>query len=171
VVAGRTLAGSAFAPDDPDVEGYLILDWRAFAVWREEEDLVLGHPHDPFDRIDCRQSSRHVVVSADGVTLADSTRPVLLMETPLPLRFYFPRADVNVSALVESTTRSVCAYKGYASYWSAVVGGHVLEDVAWTYEEPLHDAVPVRDLVGFFTERLDLTVDGRPVERPVTPWS
>jgi hypothetical protein len=44
-------------------------------------------------------------------------------------------------------------------------------DIAWTYPEPLHDAERVRDLVCFFSERTDLSVDGVHVDRPVTPWS
>jgi uncharacterized protein (DUF427 family) len=60
-----TLAGAAFAAEDADLAGYVILGWDAFTHWHEEEQLVLGHPHDPFDRIDCLASSRHVVVPRD----------------------------------------------------------------------------------------------------------
>jgi uncharacterized protein (DUF427 family) len=44
-------------------------------------------------------------------------------------------------------------------------------DVAWTYHEPRHDAEPVRDRICFFDERVDVIVDGRRHDRPVTPWS
>jgi uncharacterized protein (DUF427 family) len=170
-VGETALTGAGFAPDDPELDGYVVLDWDAFSQWREEEDVVLGHPHDPFDRIDCRRSSRHVVVSVDGTVLAESREAVLLTETPLPLRFYFPREHVNQETLVPTDSTSVCAYKGHASYWSAHLDGQVLRDVAWSYADPLHDAVPVAGMVAFFTERLDLSLDGRTVERPVTPWS
>ena len=43
----RVLAGAAFRPDDPDLAGYVLLDWNAFDEWREEEQIVMGHPHDP----------------------------------------------------------------------------------------------------------------------------
>jgi uncharacterized protein (DUF427 family) len=66
-----------------------------------------------------------------------------------------------------STRRTVCAYKGYATYWS--LPGE--DDLAWTYEEPLHDAERVRGLLAFFNERVDLEVDGEPEQRPVTQWS
>jgi uncharacterized protein (DUF427 family) len=71
-------------------------------------------------------------------------------------------------ALEPSDTASYCAYKGRASYLS-VPGGP--RDVAWTYHEPLHDALQVRDRVCFFDERVDVFVDGALRERPVTPWS
>jgi uncharacterized protein (DUF427 family) len=165
------LDGAAFAPDDPALEGYLVLDWAAFDQWREEDEVVIGHPHDPFDRIDALRSSRHVVVSADGVVLAESTRPTLLFETPLTTRYYLPREDVSWDLLVPSESHTVCAYKGVASYWTARLPGRDLPDIAWTYEEPLSDARDVAGLVAFLTERLDLVIDGTPVERPVTPWS
>lgn len=165
------LDGAAFAPDDPELEDYVVLDWTAFDQWREEDDVVVAHPHDPFDRIDVLRSSRHVVVSSQGVVLADSSRPALLFETPLPTRYYLPREDVTWDLLAPSESHTVCAYKGEASYWTARLPGHDLPDIAWTYEEPLHDASDVARMVAFYTERLDLVVDGTPIDRPVTPWS
>jgi uncharacterized protein (DUF427 family) len=165
------LPGAAFAADDPDLAGYVVLDWSSFTEWREEEESVAGHPRDPFDRIDCLRSSRRVVISRDGVTLAESSRPTLLFETPLPTRYYLPREDVAMELLRPTEFRSVCAYKGRARYWSAEVGGRLVKNVAWSYEDPRHDALPVRDMVAFFTERLDLTLDGVALERPLTPWS
>ena len=132
---------------------------------------MMGHPHDPFDRIDCLRSSRRVTLRADGQVLADSDRVTLLFETPLTVRYYFPREDVVSELLEPSSRHTVCAYKGQASYWSARLGERVLHDIAWSYEDPLHDALPVRELIAFFTERLDLTVDGVDLPRPVTPWS
>jgi uncharacterized protein (DUF427 family) len=158
--AGADLPGAAFRPEDPDLAGYVVLDWDAFTQWYEEDEPVMGHPHDPFDRIDCLRSSRRIQVAYEGVTLADTTRATLLFETPLPPRYYVPREDVSMDLLERSDSHTVCAYKGRASYWSARVGDALLEDIAWSYEDPLHDAAPVRDLIAFYTERLDRTVDG-----------
>jgi len=165
------LPSAAFRPDDSDMAGYVIVDWDAFSQWYEEDEPVMGHPHDPFDRIDCLRSTRRVQVSHKGVSLADTSRPTLLFETPITTRFYIPRADVAMDLLEPSDTHTVCAYKGQASYWSARVGPDLLTDIAWYYPDPLHDALPVRDLIAFFTERLDLTIDGEPQRRPRTPWS
>ncbi|HSN10834.1 MAG TPA: DUF427 domain-containing protein [Propionibacteriaceae bacterium] len=165
------LAEAGFRPDDADLAGYVVLDWAAFTEWYDEDELLVAHPRDPFKRVECLRSSRHVQVAVDGVVLADTTRATLLCETLLPTRYYIPAEDVAMDLLVPSDTHTLCAYKGRASYWSARVGETFVKDIAWTYREPLHDAVPVRDRVAFFTERLDLTVDGRPHERPRTPWS
>lgn len=47
----------------------------------------------------------------------------------------------------------------------------MVPDLAWTHEEPLHDAEPVRGLVSFFTERADVVLDGVALPLPITPWS
>jgi uncharacterized protein (DUF427 family) len=167
VIAGdETGAAAAFRPDDHDLADYVILEFNAFE-WREEDEPIVSHPHDPFSRIDVLRSSRHIRVEYDGRLLAESTRPMLLFETLLPVRFYLRREDVVVR-LDHSDAATYCAYKGRASYYSVPDGP---KDIAWTYHEPLHDAEPVRDLICFFDERLDVTVDGERRDRPVTPWS
>ena len=169
-VGQHVLAATSFRPDDPDLAGYVSLDFGAF-TWLEEDEEVVGHPHDPFKRIDALRSSRHVVVALNGTVLADTTRAVALLETGLPTRWYFPREDVRMELLESSSHRTTCAYKGHASYYSVMDARASGRDIAWTYPEPLHDAEHVRDLVCFFSERTDLSVDGAHVVRPVTPWS
>jgi uncharacterized protein (DUF427 family) len=170
----RTEAGSrpgaGFRLADPDLADYVVLDFAAFDAWYEEDVLNLGHPRDPFHRIDALPSSRRVRIERDGELLAESSRPVLLFETLLPTRFYLPPEDVRVE-LVPSPTKSTCAYKGHAGYWSAQLSGGVEADLAWTYPEPLPEAAAVRGLVAFFDERVDVVLDGERHPRPVTAWS
>ena len=82
-VRGDASAGRTF--DDPDLAGYVAFDADAFDRWLEEDDPVLGHPRDPYARVDVRHSSRRVRVERAGEVLADSARPLLLFETALPL--------------------------------------------------------------------------------------
>jgi uncharacterized protein (DUF427 family) len=149
-----------FRPDDPDLGGRVLLDFSKFD-WVEEDQPITGHAHDPYKRIDVLRSDRHVVVELDGMVLAESRRPMALYETLLPTRWYLPREDVRLDLLTPSDTHTVCAYKGQASYLSADLDGGT--DIAWFYPEPLDDAVPVRDLVAFWSERSELTVDGERV--------
>jgi uncharacterized protein (DUF427 family) len=41
----------------------------------------------------------------------------------------------------------------------------------WTYEDPRHEAVPVRGLLSFYAEHTDYVIDGERIPRPVTEWS
>ena len=168
--AGQHRPAAGFLPGDPDLAGLVVLDFTAFDAWYEEDEHNVSHPRDPFHRIDVLPSSRRIRVELDGQVLAESARPMLLFETLLPTRYYLPRADVT-AGLTASPTRTWCAYKGQAAYFSVTVAGREVPDLAWTYEDPRHDAVPVRDLVAFFDEKIDVIVDGKPQARPVTPWS
>jgi uncharacterized protein (DUF427 family) len=170
VVPTFAVPDDAIDADDPavvsdEIEGYAILDFGAFDSWQEEDERLIGHPRDPFHRIDIRRSSRHVVIERDGRLLAESTRPTLLFETGLPVRFYIPREDV-VAELEPSDRRSVCAYKGEAGYFS--VDGL---DLVWTYEDPLFEAAPIKGLVAFYDEQVDVTVDGKRRARPITKFA
>jgi uncharacterized protein (DUF427 family) len=155
---------------DGDLHDVVVVDFDGVDAWYEEDERIVGHPRDPFHRIDVLPSSRHVRLELNGQVLAESSRPVLLFETLLPTRFYLPREDVRCE-LRPSATRTYCAYKGQASYWSAVLDGTVVADLAWSYPDPLLDAEPVGGLMAFFDERIDLVVDGVGRDRPVTPWS
>jgi uncharacterized protein (DUF427 family) len=153
----------------PDLDGYVTFAWDDFDAWFEEDDELTTHAIDPYHRVDVRRSSRHVVVSSGGHVLADTTRPHALFETGLPTRWYLPREDVRAE-LEPSELMTSCAYKGTAAYFSVRAGDELLENIAWSYREPRHDAQDVRDLVCFFNEAVDLDVDGEREERPQTPW-
>ncbi|HEX9808131.1 MAG TPA: DUF427 domain-containing protein, partial [Alphaproteobacteria bacterium] len=71
-----------------------------------------------------------------------------------------------------SATRTSCPYKGNAVYYSAKIGDTLIEDVAWSYPEPIAECPRIKGLIAFFNERVDDTlVDGRAVEKARTKWS
>lgn len=169
-VGERRLDGAAFAPEDPALAGFVIMDFDGFD-WLEEDEPLLAHPRDPFSRIDVRGSRRTVRFEHQGQLVAESSRSLMLYEgVLLPPRYYLPAEDVAVE-LRPSDRWSVCAYKGRARYWSAVVGDQVLPDLVWSYSDPLPDMRLITGLVSLFNERLDVFVDGVRQPTPVTPWS
>ena len=170
VAGGIEYPGAGFRSADSDLSGYVVLEFDAF-TWLEDEDRVYAHPRDPFKRIDVRQSAERVRIERDGQVLADSTRPKILYETYIVPRYYLPREDVRTELLKESETRTWCAYKGEATYWSAELRSGTVRDLCWTLEDRLSDGVEVRGLIAFYNERVDISVDGVPQDRPVTPWS
>lgn len=169
VTTSDRAAGAAFRAADPDLAGYVILDFAAFD-WLEEDEPIIGHPRDPFSRIDIRRSSRHVRVEYEGTVLAESTRPQVLFESAFPMaRYYLPLDDVLVD-LRPGTWQTTCAYKGHATHYSITVAGRELANIAWSYQDPLSDAAQVKGHVCFYQERSDLVVDGERTARPRTPW-
>jgi uncharacterized protein (DUF427 family) len=169
-ISDGDLTGDGFRLDDPDLADYVILDFDAFD-WFEEDEPIMGHARDPFHRIDVRRSSRQVRIEHEGTLLAESSRSSVLFEGTFPLpRFYLPREDV-AAPLTPGSLSTTCAYKGHATHYDVQAGDVVLPNMAWSYEEPLDDATPVRSLVSFYQERLDVWMDGERVERVRTPWS
>ncbi len=106
-------------------------------------------------------SDLHIEVSLNGEKLAESDRAVLLDETGLPARYYFPRQDVRTEFLRPTSRRTTCPFKGQASYWSAEVGGEIYDDLVWSYETPIPQAAGIAGLMCFYTERAELTIGGQ----------
>lgn len=154
-----------------ELDGLLTFDWfrreePGVEHWYEEAEEVFVHPRDPYKRVDAIPSSRHVVVRVDGHVVADTVRPVLVFETRLPVRYYIPPADVDVSPLAESELVTRCPYKGTARYWS--VGGR---DIVWSYPDPLAAVGAIAGLMAFYNEVVDIEVDGVAQERPHSEFS
>lgn len=156
--------------DRPELTGHVTFGWED-VEWFEEDEQVFVHARDPNKRVDVLASSRRVQVLIEGVLLADSTRPRLLFETGLPTRYYLPAEDVQTELLEPTQTATRCPYKGIARYWSARVGERTVQDVVWSYPDPVPQQPALRDLLCFFNEKVDLVVDGVEVSRPQTPWS
>ena len=163
-------AGAGFWLTDEDLAGYVVLDTDAFDAWYEEDEQIIGHPRDPFHRVDVRLSRRRLRIEVDGDIIAETTRARLLFETQITRRFYVPREDVRAE-LHPTATHTYCPYKGSASYWSVDAGGRLRKDLAWAYEQPLPDAVAIAGLVAFWNERVDIFIDGEQHARPRGPIS
>jgi uncharacterized protein (DUF427 family) len=160
-------------PDTPDgspsLADLFCFRWSAIDEWLEEDEPNIVHARDPYHRTDVLETSRLVRVGLDGELLAESTRARALFETSLPPRWYLPADDVGAE-LIESDFVTGCAYKGWARHRSVRVGDRVVENLAWTYPEPRRGVEPIRGLICFYNERVDLEVDGEPLERPMTPF-
>jgi uncharacterized protein (DUF427 family) len=112
-----------------------------------------------------------VRISLGGTVLAESTRSKVLHERGLPPRRYLPPEDVHIELLEASETVSECPFKGIATYWHARIGDELHHDVAWSYPDAVNEGEPVRGLIAFFDERVDVEVDGKRQDRPLTRWS
>jgi uncharacterized protein (DUF427 family) len=167
VAGGRRAEGAAWSTDDfPELKGMVTFSWETLD-WYEEDEQVYAHARPPYSRVDTLRSSRRVEVFIDGDRVAGSVRPLLLFETGLPTRYYLPFADVRMDLLTPSETISYCPYKGRARYFSHPL----VADVAWSYPDPIPENPKIRDLLCFYNERVDLVIDGEPIERPDSPFA
>ncbi|HTX25654.1 MAG TPA: DUF427 domain-containing protein [Streptosporangiaceae bacterium] len=152
--------------------GTVRFDWEALDSWFEEDEQVFVHPRSPYVRVDALRSDRPVRVELGGVVLADSPSPVMVFETGLPTRYYLDRIHVDFARLIPSDTVTACPYKGVTSaYWSVLSDGTVHEDLAWAYDFPTRQLLPIAGMIAFYNEMVDTFVDGQLLERPHTHFS
>jgi uncharacterized protein (DUF427 family) len=157
--------------DCPDIKDLVAFYWNKMDAWFEEDQQIFVHARDPYHRVDVVESSRHLEVRIDGVTVAESQRPMLLYETGLPTRYYLPRLDVRMDLFRDSDTRTACPYKGTARYWSGRLNGQDYADILWGYDTTIPEMPRIAGRVCFYDEKVDVYLDGELQRRPQTPWS
>ena len=153
------------------VGGHWSFTWDGRVQWYEEALEIHVHARDTSKRVDAVPSERHVRVEVGGELVAESRQPHALFETSLPTRWYLRVHDVFWDKLEPSPTVSRCPYKGTARYWSVRAGGQLHPDLAWAYPDPVPECPRIADLVAFFDEKVDITIDGVLQSRPQTHWS
>jgi uncharacterized protein (DUF427 family) len=168
-------AGAWYYPEPiegaPPIKDLIAFYWNRMDGWLEEDEEVLVHPRDPYHRVDMIATSRHIRISLDGELLADSHKAIALFESNLPPRWYLRPEDV-VAELEPTETITRCPYKGTATYDSVRLGtGDLVQDLVWTYADPIAEAHRIRGLRCFFNERVDIELDGELLQRPESPWS
>jgi uncharacterized protein (DUF427 family) len=130
------------------------------AVNTRAKESVADYPRPPaIERVD-----RHIVAMVSGHVIADTRRPIRILETYHPPVYYIPPEDVAMGFLVPSPHRSFCEYKGEARYYSLVVDDEKRANVAWYYPSPSPGYEDLANRIAFYAWALDVaTVDGEQV--------
>lgn len=63
---------------------------------------------------------------------------------------YFPREAIYEQYFQDSSTHTVCSWKGTASYFDVVVDGKVNRDAAWYYPAPSSAANQIAGYIAFW---------------------
>lgn len=151
------------------LSGTARFEWAALDSWFEEDERIFVHPRNPYVRVDALRSARTVRIELEGTVLAESASPVMVFETGLPTRYYLNRTEINFDHMVPTDTVTECPYKGTTSgYWSIRVGETIHADLAWSYDFPTRQLLPITGLIAFYNEKVDTYVDGHLLERPKT---
>ena len=81
----------------------------------------------------------------NGAVIAQSDDTVLVEGN-----HYFPAESLNRAFTTFSNHKSMCPWKGQASYYSLMVDGNVNTDAVWYYDSPKPEAEAVRGRVAFW---------------------
>ena len=80
-----------------------------------------------------------------GTVIAQSDDTVLVEGN-----HYFPESSLNRSLTTFSNHKTMCSWKGEASYLSLIVNGETNIDAVWYYPDPKPEAESVRGRVAFW---------------------
>ncbi len=90
-----------------------------------------------------------------GVTIADTTRGLRILETHHAPTYYIPPGDVVASALVPSSRETFCEWKGRAAYFDIVLDGRRSPNAAWAYPAPVARYAGLKDHLSFYAGSVD----------------
>jgi len=155
------VTGLPFEPE-PEAPGYVHVPWAAVDTWLEEGRELVHYPPNPYHRVDCRPTKRRLRVSVGGfkgTPLVDTDDTVIVFETAVETRLYVDPAHVRTDLLQRSETTTYCNYKGFATYWSAVLDDRVVDDVAWSYLDPPPETLPIKGFLSFDATRVDVVAE------------
>jgi uncharacterized protein (DUF427 family) len=147
------------AEPEPEAPGYVRVPWDAADTWLEEGRRLVHYPPNPYHRVDCRPTRRRLRVTVADTVLVDTDDTVILFETALAPRLYVDPAHVRTELLRRTETASYCNYKGEATYWSAAIGDSVIEDAAWSYDDPLPESLGIKGLLSFDPDRAEVMAE------------
>ena len=109
-------------------------------------------------------TTRHIVIRHKDVVLADTKAAYRTLETSHPPTYYIPPADIAMKHFSSNPRRSLCEWKGQASYFDVTVGADQIQAAAWSYTSPTSSFHPVAGYLAFYCEPFDeVLVDGEQV--------
>ncbi len=144
---------------EPEAPGFVTVPWEAVDMWLEEGRELVHYPPNPYHRVDYRPTKRRLCVEVAGTTLVDTDDTVICFETAVSTKLYVDPALVRTDLLRRSQTTTYCNYKGWSTYYDAVIGDTVVEDVAWSYDDPLPESQAIAGLLSFEPTRVPLEAE------------
>lgn len=89
-----------------------------------------------------------------GGVAAETDRGYRVLETHHAPTYYLPPEDVR-AVLTPAPGRSICEWKGVASYWDVTLGGVTARRAAWSYAEPTQDFAPLAGYLAFYAASME----------------
>jgi len=105
----------------------------------------------------------HYVVKIGDSVIVDTTNAILVKEVSSkgthPPVLYFPIEDTRKEFLIPTDLHTFCPIKGEASYYSLLVDGKTLENVAWYYPKPSEQVKEISNYLSFYLDKVDLVTE------------
>ena len=125
------------------------------------QESVWDYPRPP--RLE--DSSKHIQIIFNGVTLADTRQSKRVLETSHPPVYYIPPEDIQQQYLQQTQRTTFCEWKGTTAYYTITVGDKQAENAAWYYPNPTPRFAALKNYVAVYPQQMDACyVDGEQVQ-------
>jgi uncharacterized protein (DUF427 family) len=118
---------------------------------KEGQESVWDYPRPP----KVEASPKRIRVVFNGVVIADTTEAKRVLETSHPPSYYIPQKDITMSYFKAIPRKTLCEFKGTASYWTVDVNGREAVSAAWSYAAPSKGYEALKDHLAFYPGRMD----------------
>lgn len=119
-----------------------------------------GYTARPDYRVDLLRRPNLITAIAGDRRIASSERAIIVDEQDHALVVYFPRADVDMAALIPLAARSThCPFKGDAHYWTLADAPG--EPVAWSYASPYPEVAAITDHIAFYQDKVAIVMGSK----------
>lgn len=89
-------------------------------------------------------------IRAAGAVIGETHAALELVEGKYAPVIYIPRADIAMAILEKSEKTTHCPHKGTASYYSVHTKNGPIQDIAWSYEDPLEGVSEIAGHLSFY---------------------
>lgn len=104
-----------------------------------------------------------VLVSFQGISIADSRNTLAVLETASPPTYYIPKDNIDMGLLLPMHGKtSLCEWKGKAMYWT--LNTMTDQPVAWSYLNPFPEFQELKNHIAFYLQHLECYIDGERVK-------
>ena len=115
------------------------------------QESVWDYPRPPA----VRKCTRLLRVVLGGEVIATTSESWQVLETSHPPTYYLPRSAFVAKSLRPADGRSVCEWKGVASYMDLVSRSQVASRAAWFYPTPTPDYAMLVDHLALYAGMVD----------------
>ena len=115
------------------------------------QESVWDYPRPP--RLEACEHRIKIVV--DDETIALSHKSYRVLETSHPPVYYLPPDSVRMELMRQTAHGSFCEWKGHAHYFSLLLTGREIENVAWSYKSPTERFEAIAGYLAFYPSRVD----------------
>jgi uncharacterized protein (DUF427 family) len=145
---------------EPIVEEWLTHGRRPTSIESvsDDEESVWDYPRAP----SLQEVNSHIILKRQGISLLNTKRSIRVCETASAPTYYFWKEDF-VGAFLKSAHSSYCEWKGRGTYWSLETKNQLIENVAWSYEDPYPEYEILRGLVSFYPVHFETYLDDEKV--------